>query len=179
MPLIPSRSVRLPMHRRHVLWSLSRHAVRLVVGLLLALWSLLLIGWLTLHWGILPHIDEWRPQIEQRASAALGLPVRIGRIEVRSSGWVPALELHEVVLSGRDGREALRLPRVSAALSPQSLLAWQLRFAQLYIEGPELEIRRDVQGRLHVGGLDMDSSAAMDDSAARDWLFDQHEFTIR
>lgn len=179
MPLIPSRSVRLPVHRRHVLWSLSRHAVRLVVGLLLALWSLLLIGWLTLHWGILPHIDEWRPQIEQRASQALGLPVRIGRIEVSSSGWVPALELHAVVLSGPDGREALRLPRVSAALSPQSLFAWQLRFAQLYIEGPELEIRRDIQGRWHVGGLDMDSSAALDDGAALDWLFEQHEFTIR
>ena len=90
MPLIPSRSVRLPMHRRHVLWSLSRHAVRLVVGLLFALWSLLLIGWLTLHWGILPHIDEWRPQIEQRASAALGLPVRIGRIEVAAPRATPA-----------------------------------------------------------------------------------------
>ncbi|HSI59367.1 MAG TPA: TIGR02099 family protein, partial [Ideonella sp.] len=147
--------------------------------LVATLWSVLLLAWLILHWGILPYIDDWRPAIEKHASAALGLPVSIGQIEVRSSGWVPALELREVVLSDRDGRQALRLPRVSAAVSPQSLLALRLRFAQLYIEGAQLLIRRDAAGRLHIGGLDMNTSAALDDSAAADWFFQQSEFVIR
>ncbi|WP_414652360.1 YhdP family protein [Ideonella sp.] len=147
------------------------------------MWSIVLIAWLTLHWGILPHIDEWRPQLEERASQSLGLPVRIGQISVQSPGWVPALELRDVVLADRDGRQALRLPRISAALSVKSLFALRLVFSQLYIEGPEIEVRRDAQGRLHVAGLDMDGSARLDSAGegggALDWLLDQPEFVLR
>jgi uncharacterized protein (TIGR02099 family) len=162
---------------------MSRQILRWTLSLTLMLWSIVLIGWLILHWGILPHIDEWRPQIEQRASVALGLPLRIGRITVESSGWVPALELRDVVLADREGREALRLPLVHAALSPKSLFRLRLVFAQLYIEGAELEVRRDAQGRLHVAGLDMDTSARLDEQGSEggtlDWLFDQPEFVLR
>ena len=183
MPLIPSASEPAPTRRRrrHAALAWSRAALRAAIVLVLALWSLLLLAWLTLHWGILPHIDDWRPVIEQRASQALGVPVRIGRISVSSPGWVPALELTDVVLSDRQGREALRLPRVAAAVSPQSLLTFRLTFSQLYIEGAQLEIRRDAQGRLHVAGLDMAASAGLGDggSGSADWFFQQREFVIR
>jgi hypothetical protein len=72
-------------------------------------WGPLLAAWLTLHWGILPHIDEWRPQVERRAGSALGLPLSVGNISVRSAGWVPAFELQDVRVFDRQGREALRL----------------------------------------------------------------------
>jgi uncharacterized protein YhdP len=146
---------------------------------LFAAWSLCLVAWLTLHWGILPRLDEWRPRIEAHASQALGAPVQIGRIEVRSSGWVPALELHEVVLRDQHGREALRLPRVAAALSVPSLLALHLRFEQLLIDGARLEVRRDAQGRLHVAGMDVEGEHVGDGQQAADWFFEQHEFVIR
>lgn len=146
---------------------------------MLTLWSIVLIAWLTLHWGILPHIDDWRPEIEQRASSAVGLPVQIGRISVKSSGWVPALELRDVSLSDHEGRQVLRLPRISAALSPKTLFTWKLVLAQLYIENPELEVRRDTQGRLHVAGLDMGNSARVDDGAGLDWLLSQPELVLR
>jgi len=71
---------------------------------------LLVLAWLTLQWGILPHIEDWRPAIERHASKAVGVPVRIGHISVRSSGWVPALEMRDVVLLDPSGPEALRLP---------------------------------------------------------------------
>jgi uncharacterized protein YhdP len=105
------------------------------------LWSIVLIAWLTLHWGILPHIDEWRPQLQERASQALGLPVRIGQVGVRSAGWVPALELRDVVVADPSGAERLRLPRVDAALSPSSLLRWRLTFSQLHLDGLSLEVQ--------------------------------------
>ena len=73
---------------------------------------LLVLAWLTLQWGILPHIEDWRPEIERHASRAVGVPVRIGHISVRSSGWIPALDLRDVVLRDASGAEALRLPRV-------------------------------------------------------------------
>ena len=93
-------------------WHWSTRTLRLLVGVLLLSWSLLLAAWLTLYWGILPRIDEWRPRIEPLASRSLGVPVRIGEIQVRSRGWIPAAELRDVVLLDRSGREALRLPRV-------------------------------------------------------------------
>ena len=127
--------------------------LRIAATSLVAVWSVLLIAWLTLHWGILNHIDEWRPQIEQRATRALGANVQIGHIAVRSGGWVPSFELRDVVLRDGAGREALRLPRVLAALSPRSLLALAPRLEQLLIDGAELEVRRDAEGRLYVGGI--------------------------
>jgi len=155
-----------------------RWLARFLAGLVVAAWSLLLIAWLTLHWGILPRIEQWRPLIEQRATSALGIPVRIGNISVRSSGWIPSLELKGVVLQDSRSRPALELPRVVAALSPRSLLALELRFEQLLIDGAHLEIRRDERGRLFVAGLDF-SGPGSDDTTAANWFFKQPEFVIR
>ena len=159
-----------------------RWIARATLGLVVTAWGLLLVAWLTLHWAILPHIQQWREPIERRASQALGVPVRIGAIEVRSSGWVPSFELREVLLLDAAQRPALRLPRVYAAVSVRSLLALELRFEQLLIDGAQLEIRRDAGGRIFVAGLDFSGAEVANDgsgSAASDWFFAQHEFVIR
>jgi len=177
---VARRLRRLPW--RHGLQLGVQAAAALVAGFA----CLLLLAWLTLQWGILPHIEDWRPTVERQASKAVGVPVHIGRILVRSGGWVPALELQELSLMDADGAPALRLPRVSVAVSPASLLSLEPRLAQLYIEGARLRVRRDRQGHLHVGGLDMSgtSSAAAgagpaDEARALDWFFRQQEFVIR
>jgi len=88
--------------------------------LLLAAWLVLALAWGALHAFIVPRIGELRPELEMRASHALGIPVRIGRIEVLSEGWLtPSFELSDVVLLDPAGRPALTLPRVLAALSPR------------------------------------------------------------
>ena len=61
-------------------WRPLRTLLRFVLGLLFVVASLVLTAWLTLHWGILPRIEQWRPQLEAQASRALGVPVRIGAI---------------------------------------------------------------------------------------------------
>ena len=143
------------------------------------LWGMLLAAWLTLHWVILPHIDEWRPSLERLASNSIGLKVSLGAIRVQSSGWVPAFELQDLRLYDSDGREALHLERVHTALAPQSLLALTLRFEQILIDGARLEVRRDVQGRWHVAGLDWAGSIDAADTRARDWILRQREFVVR
>jgi uncharacterized protein (TIGR02099 family) len=157
-----------------------RRVARWALGLAFATWSLLLVAWLSLHWFILPHIERWRAPIEARASHALGVTVKIGRIDVRSSGWVPGFELRDVMLLDAAGHTALSLPRIVAALSPRSLLGLDLRFEQLLIEAPQLEVRRDAQGHLRVAGLDFGGSGASDGgSDAADWFFRQSEFVVR
>ena len=69
----------------------------------------------------------------------LGAPVKIGAIEVRSSGWVPAIDLRDVRILDAEQRVALSLPHVAAAFSARSLLALEPRFEQLLIEAPSLE----------------------------------------
>jgi uncharacterized protein (TIGR02099 family) len=155
-----------------------RWIARLLAGLVIAAWSLLLVAWLTLHWGILPHIDEWRPQIAERASRALGVPVQIGNIAGRSGGWMPTVELRGVVLQDIQGRPALELPRVVAAVSARSLFALELRFEQLLIDGAHLAVRRDPNGRVFVAGLDF-SGPDSGDRGGANWFFRQPEFVIR
>ena len=60
--------------------------------------------------------------------------MQIGRLQARSSGWVPAFELDDVVLRDGQGREALRLPKLAVALSVPALLAGQLRLQQLLVD---------------------------------------------
>jgi uncharacterized protein (TIGR02099 family) len=144
--------------------------------LLMAGWLLLVLAWGALHFWIVPRIGELRPELEAQAARVLGVPVRIGSIAARSEGLIPSFELNDVVLLDPLGREALRLPRVLAALSPRSL--WNLGFEQLYIDQPQLDIRRAADGRIFVAGLDFSRSSDNEGRGA-DWFFRQTEFVIR
>ncbi len=143
--------------------------------LLVALWLALALAWGALHGWIVPRVDEWRPTLEREASRVLGVPVRIGAVSARSDALMPSFELSEVVLLDAQAREALRLPRVVVALSPRSLL--DLGFEQLYIERPELEVRRDTAGRLWVAGLEVTRGGGEEGQAA-DWFFRQKEVVV-
>lgn len=151
-------------------------AARLALWLLVAFWLLFVAAWGLLHGWIVPRIEEFRPRIEIAAGKALGMPVRIGQITARSEGLIPSFELLDVTLRDAAGREALRLPRVLAALSPASL--WGGGFEQLVIDQPVLDIRRTVDGKIYVGGLDI-NQARSDSNDAADWIFSQPEFVIQ
>jgi len=145
--------------------------------LLLAAWLVLVLAWGALHGWIVPRIGELRPDLEIEAGRVLGVPVRIGSISARSEGLFPSFDLQDVVLLDPQGRPALRLPRVLAALSPRSL--WNLGFEQLYIDSPELDVRRARDGRVFIAGLDFSAADASGGSRAADWFFRQTEFVIR
>ncbi|MBI5279932.1 MAG: TIGR02099 family protein [Burkholderiales bacterium] len=165
MPPLPSRALKL-----------YAAAAKASLWLLLAAWLVLAGAWGALHGWIVPRIGELRPEVEMEAARALGVPVRIGSITARTEGLIPSFELRDVVLLDPQGREALRLPRVLAALSPRSV--WNLGFEQLYIDAPELDIRRDRGGRMYVAGLDFSRSGDNEGQAA-EWFFRQAEFVIR
>ena len=66
----------------------------------------------------MPRIENWKPELEQAATQALGLRVEIGALQAESAGLLPQLTLHELRLYDAQGREALRLPRVLAIVNP-------------------------------------------------------------
>ena len=157
-----------------MLW-LARFA-RMLLWLVASFWLLFGASWGLIHGWIVPRIEEFRPRLEVQASRALGMPVRIGQITARSEGLIPSFELRDVALLDASGREALRLPRLLVALSPKSL--WGRGFEQVFIDQPDLEIRRAASGKLYVGGLDM-SQTRSDSNAVADWFFSQTEFAIK
>jgi uncharacterized protein (TIGR02099 family) len=133
-----------------------------------------LLAWSALHIFIVPRIGDYREALQQQATRTLGLRVDIGQIQAQGGWWVPWFELNDIQLYDREGREALRLPRVLAAVSPLSVLRG--KFEQLDIEQPELEIRRDAQGHVWVAGLDTREAG---DGGGADWLFSQPEIVVR
>ncbi|MDB5944224.1 MAG: hypothetical protein JWQ13_3790 [Ramlibacter sp.] len=154
----------------------SARIAQWALWLLATAWLLLALAWGALHGWIVPRIGELRPGLEIEAGRVLGVPVRIGSISAQGGGLIPSFELSDVVLLDAQGREAVRLPRVVAALTPRSL--WNLGFEQLVIDRPEIDIRRSADGRIHVAGLDF-SKAETGDSRAADWFFGQTELLVR
>jgi uncharacterized protein (TIGR02099 family) len=142
----------------------------LIAGLLLGM------AWACLHFWIVPRISEFRPALESLARQSLGVPVRIGVLSARSTGWMPSFELREIELLDKQGRAALRLPKVVVAISLRSVL--QLRLDQLVLDSPELDVRVGADGRWQVAGLDWPQTA-QGDSTTADWLFSQREVVIR
>jgi uncharacterized protein (TIGR02099 family) len=148
---------------------------RWALGLMLAFWLLLALAWGGLHGWIVPRIGQYQAPLQRYAERALGVPVRIGALTARSEGVFPTVELSNVALLDAQGHEALRLPRVVLALSPRSLL--RLGFEQIYMESPELDVRRDGAGRIFIAGLHV-PGGAQPDGAAADWLFAQTEVIV-
>ncbi|MES1265790.1 MAG: hypothetical protein ABUU24_09110, partial [Variovorax sp.] len=123
------------------LLKITAATARWLLGLLIGAWLLLALSVVVLHLWIVPRIGNYRGALEAQATRAIGVPVRIGSISARSGGLFPAVELRDVVLMDERSQEALRLERVVASVSPRSL--WNLSFEQLYIERPQVDVRRD------------------------------------
>lgn len=165
--LAPTSALTLPPSR----WM---RVVSLALRTVLLAWLAVLLAWAALHIFIVPRIGDYRELLQQQAARALGMRVHIGSIQAQGGWWVPAFEINEVQLLDAQGREALRLPRVLAAISPRSVLRGQ--FEQLVIDRPELDIYRDAQGHVWVAGLD---TSATGDGSGADWFFAQPEFVVR
>ena len=148
-------------------------------------WKLALAGYfvfcalfLTARYVIWPHIEDYKGEIEQVASKAIGNRVAVGSIRAGWDGLNPKLLLDQVVVRDKQGRPALTLPAVSATLSWWSIPTVSLRFRQLEINGPDLDIRRDATGNVYIAGLLFDSSATQGDGRGADWVLSQDEIVI-
>ena len=150
--------------------------VRWVWWLLLAGWITVGLAWGAVHFLIVPRINDLRPWLEQQASQRLGVSVRLGAIVARANGLIPSVELRDVQLLDAQGRTALRLPRVVATPSLRSAMGGGLE--QLYIDSPQLEVRRSADGRIWIAGFELPTTPSNNHSAT-DWLFSQPELVFR
>lgn len=134
---------------------------------------------LVARYYLLPRIDDWRPDIEAAAGAALHAPVSVSRIEADWQGLNPRLSLWDVVLQDQQGRTALVLPQVEVVLSWTTLLAWQPRLHSLTVFAPELGVRLQRDHRFAVAGFIIDPQASSADNGLLAWVLAQHRISVR
>lgn len=145
---------------------------RLLLVLYFAAATLILVG---RHW-VMPEIGAWRGTIEQKLSEAIGLRVEIGDLTANWPGLHPHLVIDRLQLHDPQGNPALGFERVEAEIGWTSLLFMELRLHRLEIAAPQLDIRRDAAGILHVAGLPLSGAG---DSGFADWLLEQYRIVVR
>lgn len=158
--------------------TVSGRALRLFLKLVLVAYFLFCALFLILRFGILPNVDRYKPEIEQIASRAIGRDISVSTINASWQGLNPRLVLGDVVIRDRHGHTALVLPDVNATLSWWSVVLADIRFAKIEIMRPSLDIERDVDGKIFVAGVFIDTKKE-NDGKGLDWVFKQHEIVIR
>lgn len=131
---------------------------------------------LALRFWFLPDIGQYKAELEQEASRAVGVPVRIGQLQADWLGLNPRVSLLGVRVQPKEGAPLI-LPRVDAIASWLSLPLFDLRLARLDLVAPQLTIRRDRAGILYVGGIPVNQSA--EPSPFPDWLLRQPRVVVK
>ena len=156
-----------------------RKSVRLLGWLLTLGYFGFAMVFLALRYAVLPHIDDYRGDIERMLSASIGLPVTIAGIDSQWQGLRPNLSLHGFEVHDRQGRSALAFDNINVELSWTSLLHFSPRLHRLEIAAPELTIRRDAQGQIFIAGLQLNDRSPENRNDFSDWLLAQHRVVVR
>ncbi|MCC6379739.1 MAG: TIGR02099 family protein [Burkholderiales bacterium] len=143
--------------------------------------ALVCVALLLVRYVLLPHVENYSPQITERLSQMLGAPVTVETLKTGWNGWNPTVEvtgLRVQASPGSEGRPDLLLPRVTATVSWLSIVTLEPRLKDFAIERPELVIARLRDGRFRVAGVEFDP-AAEGNGKLVDWLLKQREIAIQ
>ena len=157
---------------------LTHHALGFMLKLLVVGYFIFCALFLTLRYAVLPNIDQYKGEIEQLASKAIGAPLSVDTISASWNGLMPQLVLTDVRIRDANGREALRLPQVSATLSWWTAVVGQLRLHALEVVRPDIDIRRAADGQIYIGGVLVNMRQGGDGKGA-DWVLSQREIVVR
>ena len=154
-----------------------RTALTVTGWLLIAVYFLFATLVLGLRYWILPNVGQYTAVIEAAVSRAIGERVTIGVVSAGWEGLRPEIDLSDLRIHDSEGRLALSLPTVEAVLSWSSLFYGSVHFHSLAFERPDLAIRRDQHGGMHVAGLELRLDAS--GRGLSDWLLAQREISVR
>ncbi len=163
--------------RRFLLLPAVRRSAGIAGWILAGGWFAFAALLLVLRYAVLPQIESYRGDIEAAASRAMNRPVTIGGLDAGWSGLRPRLEIRDFNIRDAEGRPALGFEDVTAELSWASLWHFDLVLHRLEIVAPDLDIRRDAEGRMFVAGLEL--GGAPSEKGFDDWLLAQERVVVR
>ncbi|MDI2593788.1 YhdP family protein [Pseudomonas sp. 681] len=128
---------------------------------LCALVLVLMALYVSLGRELTPLVAEYTREIETKASAALGMPLHLGELEGKWSGFAPILLAHDVTVG--EGANALRLDQVRAVPDLwASLLAREVRIAHLELGGLKISLKEGADGQWALEGLPVQQDQPLD-----------------
>lgn len=149
-----------------------------------ALWGALglyfLLGFfvLSVRYGVLPYIENYRSDIEKAISKAVKQPVHIRTLQGEWVGLRPRINIKGIEIHSPQGKTLLALEHVVAEPAWNSLLHGELRLARLEFISPSIVISRDKAGHFFAANLDI-TPQENDGGGFAHWLFTQHSIIIR
>jgi uncharacterized protein (TIGR02099 family) len=158
--------------------TVTHHTVGTLFKLLLIAYFIFCALFLALRYLVLPHIDNYKVDVENMATRALGNKVSIATIKASWDGLQPHLSLGDVIIHDKSGDEALRLPKVAATVSWLSMMTGELRLHSLEISRPDMDVTRDAEGNIYVAGIFIDTKKS-GNGKGLDWILSQREIIIR
>src|ERR1700687_3728267 len=134
---------------------------------------------LAFRFVVFPRLESNRDGLTQLLERQIGQPVEIDALATGWDGWNPRFELKGVRILERGGAApTMNLPAIRLTVAWTSVLFLDLRFKELTIDQPQLSVRRDIAGKLHVAGLTFDPAERNDDQRLADWLLRQSRIVV-
>lgn len=162
--------------RERAWWRLARYAGWTLVAIYFAA----ALGVLGLRFLVLPNVHRYAAAVAEGASRLIGERVELGAVAAEWFGLHPRLELSQVRVIDRQGREALRLPYVGVTVAWRSLLYGRPLLRSLVVDGANLGVRRDAAGRIFVAGLEVKSvEAGAGGRGLAEAMLDMRELIVR
>ncbi|WP_244859706.1 YhdP family protein [Nitrosospira sp. NRS527] len=150
----------------------------------LLIWALIVVAacfsllLLLLRYWLLPDIEQYRENIASAISHASGQHITIGEISANWDGFRPHMMLRAVKVHDKEGDITLLLNQLSGTLSWRSILHGKLYFREIEIEQPDLIVRRDAKGVIHVAGFALSKELTGSENDFSDWLLNQSRVRI-
>ncbi len=154
--------------------SAARAAATLAAGTVVAF--LLLV--LALRYVVFPQADRWRGNIAASVSGASGMTVGLGRIEAGWQGLRPVLDVAGLLVADRRGKTVFEVARARVTLSWWTLLAGELRFHDVDVYRPHLNLRRGADGLIYLADKALNAPAGGEDPTLAAWLLGQPRLAI-
>ena len=158
------------MIKKSLIWSYRVAYIALGTFVFLGLLSIIVLRYL-----VLPHIDNYKPNIVQGLSQVLGQKVVIGNIYANWDGLNPHISVFNVDIYDQQNRVALSLGHIEGSLSWTSIPLFSPRLASFSIYQPELTIRREKDGTIYVAGVSMSGPSK---PAFPNWLLSQAKVNV-
>uniref|UniRef100_UPI0025E478CF YhdP family phospholipid transporter n=1 Tax=Nevskia sp. TaxID=1929292 RepID=UPI0025E478CF len=107
---------------------------------------------------LIDSVPGYRHDLESAVAKAVGHPARVGSMALTWSGLRPTLDLREVALLDDRGAPLLAARRIRLGLSPTRLVTGPRTPDRVEIDGVQLGVQIDLDGRIRLDGVDLAAS---------------------
>jgi len=140
--------------------------------------ALFVIGHFSVRFIIWPQIEKSKASVEKLISARIGADVSMNDLRVSWTGIRPDFEIDGLRFNSPDkSKPLLEIEKIRGALSWNSFYHLAPYFHELYFEGAQIYVQRDLKGITSIAGIPIHGSSG--DHGFENWLLDQDKIAVK